>query len=70
MPEHHRVEPHLQRLQQWRQHAVAGIALQAVAWAGVVQQGMVGGTHQHSIALADVGSQQFKLARRWHGRTP
>ena len=60
MAEHDAVEVDLLRLQKRHQHAVPGIAVQAVARAGVVEQGVVAGSHQHRIALANVRCQQLK----------
>ena len=53
--EHQAVQADLAGLQQGHQHAVARVALQAVARPGVVEQRVGGGAHQHRIALAHVG---------------
>ncbi len=66
--QHQHVQPRVQGLQKRHQHAVPGIALQAVAGPGVVQHGMPGGAHQYSIALPYVSGQQFKRAG-WRNRS-
>ena len=68
--EHEDIHPFAQRPQQGHQHAVARIAFAAKARACVVQQGVRGRAHQHGIALANVGRQQLKLARRGPRRLP
>ena len=68
--EHEHVYPFAQRPQQGHQHAVARITFEAEARACVVQQGARGRAHQHGIALANVGRQQLKLARRGPRRLP
>ena len=68
--EHEHIQALAQRAQQRHQHALAGIAVEAVARASVVEQAVAGRAHQHGAALADVGSQQFKLAGRGPQRLP
>ena len=62
--QHQRVHLLVERPQQRHQHAVAGVALGAVARPRVVHQGVAGRAHDHRVALADVGRQQFEFARR------
>ena len=68
--EHEHIQALAQRAQQRHQHALAGIAVEAVARASVVEQAVAGSAHQHGAALAHIGGQQFKLARRGPQRLP
>ena len=70
MAQHQGVDLHVQGAQQRHHDALACITFAAKARAAVVHQRVPGGAYQHSIALANVSYQQFKLPWRRPGRLP
>jgi len=65
MAEHQGMHPRLApRAQQRDQHALAGVALARVLRAGVVDEQVAAGSHQHRGALPDVGGQHLEAAGR------
>ncbi|HEY1393767.1 MAG TPA: hypothetical protein VFV25_10345 [Methylibium sp.] len=48
--------------QQRHEDAIAGIAVERILRAGIVEQRMAGGAHQHGRALADIGRDQLEAA--------
>ena len=51
----------VQSVQQWYQHALAGIAAGAVLRPGIKQQAVRAGTHQNGAALPHIGRQQIEM---------
>ena len=68
--EHQAVQARDAGLQHRHQYTLAGVAVQAVARTGVIEQDMLMGAHQDGIALADVSGHQLKLARWRRRRAP
>lgn len=68
--DHHRIGPLAQRAQQRHHHALAGIAVHAVARTGVEQQAVAGGANQQRAALPDVDRHHLEHARRRPLRAP